>query len=237
VGRRLREQRKKAGITLEQVSKILGITYQQVQKYESGHSRIPIDKLYDFSVLFGATMQYFFEGVNSLELYSKTAYGEELIPKKKNLHLNIFVLDDNPADEFVIRKAIYEIDKGICVFCVQNEGNVMHCLKRKDDASVVPEPDLIFMDISISKHNYHLLISEIKKEKNIQDIPLIILTHSVMVEDLLRVYKSGASSFICKSVDFETFKNDLRICIEYWSNVVVLPTLVKKRITIDRTEK
>jgi transcriptional regulator with XRE-family HTH domain len=228
IGHKLREQRKKAGITLSRISKILNVTYQQIQKYENGYCRIPVDKLYDFSVLFDIPVQYFFEGLKTLNGYSKAVCGGELIPKRQDLHLNVIIIDDSPADEFMTRKAIHEIDKNIVILCVQSESQVMNCLKRRD-VGLFAGPDIIFMDISISKHNYPALISEIKREKHIQEVPLIILTHSIMVEDLLRAYRNGATSFICKSMDFEVFKNDMRICIEYWGKVVMLPGMVRRK--------
>ncbi|MDR3285435.1 MAG: helix-turn-helix domain-containing protein [Holosporales bacterium] len=228
IGCKIKETRKKAGITLEQVSRILGITYQQLQKYESGNTCVPVEKLYDISVIFNIPIQYFFEGIKAADIYSQTLYNEELIERKTDSHLNIFIIDSNPEDEFITRKVIHEIDKEIEIFCIQNESNVINNLKRKELSLIIPVPDLIFMDINISKQSYHLLISEIKKEKYIQEIPLIILTHSVRVEDLLKVYKNGAASFIYKSLDFEIFKKDMKICLEYWSKVVTLPSVVKR---------
>ncbi|MDR0633073.1 MAG: response regulator [Holosporales bacterium] len=223
IGRKIRERRKKAGFTLEQASKIMRVTYQQIQKYENGQSRIPVEKLYEFSVLFNTPIQFFFEGAQKAPDSDTEELG--IIHKCPDKHLNIFVIDDNPADEFLMRKAVGELDDKIKIFCVQNESNVINYLKKQDTCSGFPDPDLIFMDISISKCKYHLLISEIKKEKRIQEIPLIILTHSVRTEDLSKVYKSGAASFIRKSQDFVRFKNDMKACLEYWGRIVMLPSV------------
>lgn len=226
IGKKIREKRKKSSITLEQISKILNVTYQQIQKYENGTSRIPIEKLYDLSLLLDIPIQSFFEGINKGSTHSRILCNNRIIAKKNDKHLNIFIIDNNPVDEFLTRKAIFEVDKNIKVFCVQNDNYIMSCLKRRDTFGGFPIPDIIFMDINISKNGYHLLLSEIKKEKKLQEIPIIILTNSIHAEDLLKVYKFGASSFMCKSLNFETFKNDMKICLEYWSNVVVLPSLV-----------
>lgn len=45
VANNLKIARKIRGLTLKDLSKILGVTTQQVQKYESGSSKLPIDKL------------------------------------------------------------------------------------------------------------------------------------------------------------------------------------------------
>jgi two-component system response regulator len=226
IGRKIKERRKKAGFTLEQISKIVHVTYQQIQKYENGQSKIPVEKLYEFALLFDTPIQYFFEGTQKDTGKGLNEMG--IICRHSEQHLNIFIIDDNPADEFLVRKAVGELDDKIKVFCVQNENNVISYLKKQDTFSDFPDPDLIFMDISISKVRYHLLISEIKKEKRIQEIPLIILTHSVRTEDLSKVYRSGAASFIRKSPDFGILKNDIKACLEYWGNIVMLPSIAWK---------
>lgn len=56
IGRRLRHTRVTAGLTLVEIAAHLGVTYQQVQKYESGANRIPVDALVVWSVRTGATI-------------------------------------------------------------------------------------------------------------------------------------------------------------------------------------
>lgn len=51
--------RKLRGLTLEDLGKILGITGQQVQKYEVGLSRIPLDKLIITSTVLKFDMEFF----------------------------------------------------------------------------------------------------------------------------------------------------------------------------------
>ncbi len=46
IGKNLRAIRRHAGLSQTQVSAILGVTFQQVQKYEQGGNRFPIEKLY-----------------------------------------------------------------------------------------------------------------------------------------------------------------------------------------------
>ena len=51
--------RKIKGLTLQDLSLMLGVTYQQVQKYESGSSRIPLDKLVLLSNHLNVKMEFF----------------------------------------------------------------------------------------------------------------------------------------------------------------------------------
>ena len=62
-GEILRQLRKKSRLSLKEVGAVLGISYQQVQKYESGVNRIPLTVLPDLCDLFGVSAETFLGGV------------------------------------------------------------------------------------------------------------------------------------------------------------------------------
>lgn len=63
VGRRLRQRRIALGISQEQLGGELGLTFQQVQKYEKGQNRISAGRLYKMSSILSVSVEYFFEGL------------------------------------------------------------------------------------------------------------------------------------------------------------------------------
>lgn len=63
VGRRVREKRTSLGYTQRDLSRALGLTFQQIQKYESGANRISASKLWHAARFFGVDIRYFFEGL------------------------------------------------------------------------------------------------------------------------------------------------------------------------------
>lgn len=63
VAKRIRERRKKLKKSQQDMAEKLGISYQQVQKYESGFNRISAGKLYAIAVLLDVSINYFFLGL------------------------------------------------------------------------------------------------------------------------------------------------------------------------------
>ena len=63
IGRRLREARLVRGLNQGALGKKLGVTFQQVQKYESGANRIGGSRLWDISLILQAPVSNFFEGL------------------------------------------------------------------------------------------------------------------------------------------------------------------------------
>ncbi len=65
VGKRLRQRRTFVGMTQEQLGAALGITFQQIQKYERGANRIGASRLFDICRILDVPPQFFFESMPS----------------------------------------------------------------------------------------------------------------------------------------------------------------------------
>lgn len=61
IGSRIRLKRQLLGLTQEEVGKQLGLTFQQVQKYEKGQNRVSGSRLYDFACLLEVGVDFFFQ--------------------------------------------------------------------------------------------------------------------------------------------------------------------------------
>ena len=70
VGRRIRERRTAMGISQDALAKIVGVTYQQTHKYETGHNRISASRLVSFAAALRVPVAFFFEDMDAT---SKTA--------------------------------------------------------------------------------------------------------------------------------------------------------------------
>lgn len=83
VGNRIRLRRTILHITQQQMAEMLGLTFQQIQKYEKGMNRVGASRLWDISRVLGVPMGFFFEDMgedvakSSPRMLSK-AYGEGL---------------------------------------------------------------------------------------------------------------------------------------------------------------
>ncbi len=67
VGGRVRMRRKLLGVSQEKLADSLGLTFQQIQKYERGSNRISASKLYEIGKALDAPVSFFFEGLDQAE--------------------------------------------------------------------------------------------------------------------------------------------------------------------------
>ena len=77
VGERLRKRREALEISQDDLAQGLGITYQQLQKYERGDNRISAGRLYDAAKILKTNIQFFFEGLDPLHAAVRRGVAEE----------------------------------------------------------------------------------------------------------------------------------------------------------------
>lgn len=65
VGGRLRQRRKRLEMSQKELGAKVDLTFQQIQKYESGANRIGAGRLFDFATILEVPIEYFFQGVNT----------------------------------------------------------------------------------------------------------------------------------------------------------------------------
>ena len=63
VGRRVRERRREIGMSQTKLGDALGISFQQVQKYEIGINRVSASRLWDIANILEVDFGHFFEGI------------------------------------------------------------------------------------------------------------------------------------------------------------------------------
>jgi transcriptional regulator with XRE-family HTH domain len=66
VGNRVRIRRMLIGMSQERLGDLLGLTFQQVQKYEKGVNRIGAGRLFEVSRILNVPVDFFYEGVNAI---------------------------------------------------------------------------------------------------------------------------------------------------------------------------
>jgi transcriptional regulator with XRE-family HTH domain len=65
VGARIRERRILLGLSLQALAELIGVTYQQIHKYEKGINRLAAGRLYQIAQALDVEVGYFFEGVET----------------------------------------------------------------------------------------------------------------------------------------------------------------------------
>lgn len=115
VGAKLRAQRTLLGISQTELARAIGVTFQQIQKYEKGKNRVSASKLYEISKLLEVSFSFFLEGFSETEASNGNEAGfgmadngqKAFEAESKVLNLDELMLRPETAK---ILRAYYSID-------------------------------------------------------------------------------------------------------------------------------
>lgn len=114
IGNKLRMRRMMCGMSQEIIGDALGVSIQQVQKYEKGMNRISATNLYRLTKFFKIPFSYFFEGIENEKLSQNTGsmtagdiYSPITIDNEKEIFT--FITSYNRIAKPKIRKKIVDL--------------------------------------------------------------------------------------------------------------------------------
>ena len=118
VGARVRLRRIELGMSQERLAAELGLTFQQVQKYERAANRISASRLYHIGKVLDVKVPFFYEGYSdagSLSGFAEPpaeAFQSDLLQRRDTIELvNAFYAIDNPT----LRRQLLDLAKGLAV--------------------------------------------------------------------------------------------------------------------------
>jgi chemotaxis family two-component system response regulator Rcp1 len=135
----------------------------------------------------------------------------------------ILLIEDSPSDADLAREALGQGKILNNLHFVEDGVEAMKFLRRKEPYLRVPRPDLILLDLNLPKKTGVEVLTEIKTDQSLKQIPVVILSTSAAQEDIIQSYSLHANCYITKPVDFVQFTKVIRLIEEFWLAVVQLP--------------
>lgn len=102
IGRKIRERRIELGLSQEELGEKLGVSYQQVQKYEKGISQLTVEKLQKIACILDVKIDYFLKEMLLLASETPAPYGG-LSREEKNLLKQFRAVTDPSARLALLR--------------------------------------------------------------------------------------------------------------------------------------
>jgi CheY-like chemotaxis protein len=111
---------------------------------------------------------------------------------------HVLIVDDDEDDRDLFCTAVHEIDKSINCAMARNGEEALQALRKR----TLPKPHLIFLDLNMPRVNGVQCLQELKKDKALQHIPVVIYSTSKLSEDKNLTHLLGAADFITKPSSF-----------------------------------
>lgn len=138
----------------------------------------------------------------------------------------ILLADDDEEDRMLAANALEESRVVNDLRFVEDGEELLDYLYHRGryaDADSSPTPGLILLDLNMPRKDGREALREIKNDRDLRRIPVVVLTTSKAEEDIYRTYDLGANSFITKPVSFEGLVAVMRDIGRYWIEIVELP--------------
>ena len=137
--------------------------------------------------------------------------------------IEILLVEDSPSDTELTVEAL--AGAKICnrLSIVDDGVKAMEFLRRQGAYPNAPRPDLIMLDLNLPRKDGREVLAEIKADKALRTIPVVVLTTSQAEQDVLNAYSLSANCYITKPVDFRQFLEVVEAIENFWLTIVKLP--------------
>lgn len=135
----------------------------------------------------------------------------------------ILLVEDNPGDARLTQEALREGKLRNNLYHVRDGVEAMAFLKREEPFAEAPVPDLIFLDLNLPRKDGREVLNEIRQDRRLELIPVVVLTTSEAEQDIVKSYQLHANCYVTKPVDLEKFLAIIHTIEDFWLTVVALP--------------
>ena len=117
----------------------------------------------------------------------------------------IMVVEDNPADVLLVKKALREKGITFVLSCFENGDNALKALSQRDSKA----PDLILLDLNLPTIEGIAVLIQIRDMPWLLGVPVVILTSSESSSDMRRTERLGVARYIRKPLMLEDFLREV----------------------------
>ena len=137
--------------------------------------------------------------------------------------VEILLIEDNPGDILLTQKSLSDSKLMNNLHVVKDGEEAIGYLHKEGGFANAIRPDLILLDLNLPKKSGHEVLEELKSDKDLKRIPIVILSTSKSEKDILGSYNNYANCYIAKPVDLTQFHTIVKSIENFWFSIVTLP--------------
>lgn len=139
--------------------------------------------------------------------------------------MEILLVEDGLMDARVTIEALTNGGIKHRLTLVRDGEEAIDFLMHRDRFAKAPRPDLILLDLMLPKKSGMDVLSDIRGDLTLKNIPVVVLTASNAGEDRDKCHLMDVNSFIHKPVNLEKFLEVVKQLKKFWMDDVILPTV------------
>jgi CheY-like chemotaxis protein len=144
----------------------------------------------------------------------------KLRPRKK---VEVLLVEDNPGDIRLIQEAFKDGAISSLLRIVRDGEQAMAYLRQEGAYSKSQRPAFILLDLNLPRKDGREVLAEIKKDRSLKHIPVVILSTSTNAEDVRLSYELHANCYVPKPLDIDRLVQIGKSLEDFWLSTVLLP--------------
>ena len=122
-----------------------------------------------------------------------------------DLAVRILVIEDNGSDVFLLRRALNKQNLRFDLMHLPDGGTALEFVRRQGTYAQSAIPNLIVLDLNLSKYTGEDILREIRQARHLDGIPVCVWSSSRSRQDETMLRDLGVSRFITKPAGLEQF--------------------------------
>jgi CheY-like chemotaxis protein len=118
--------------------------------------------------------------------------------------------EDEDAAVFLLEMALKEANISITLHRVSDGEEALAFLHHDGAYLRAPKPDIVLLDLNLPRKSGHEVLSAIREDNNLRDLPVVIFTSSSAISDRRKSMALGAQLHITKPSSFDGFVKAIR---------------------------
>lgn len=138
-------------------------------------------------------------------------------------HEDVLFVSPRTEDARRFREVVDGLDGDVTLYEVTDVTEALAFLERRDPYADAPRPDLVVFDLQAHEEDEIEFLSELKRDPELKQVPVVVLTGSDTRDIILRLYELPANACIRRPEDPEKFKDIVESLVTFWLAIAQLP--------------
>lgn len=140
----------------------------------------------------------------------------------------MLLVDDNPADIDLTAEVLGQSKLHYRVHAVHDGEQAVAFLRQEGPYVAEPRPDLVVLDLNLPRKDGRQVLADIKSDRNLAKIPVVVFTTSQANSDILRSYELGANCYLRKPGNLTDYRAVVQSMADFWLGFASLPQKEKQ---------
>jgi CheY-like chemotaxis protein len=137
---------------------------------------------------------------------------------------SILIVEDDAVDVRIISECIINLGLSVEMNTVATGPDAIAYLKREGPHRDARRPEFVLLDVNLPAKSGFEVLREIRADKNLELLPVVMLSSSDMPDDVKGAYQAGCNAYITKPPGLKEFEQAMADFAKFWFHTAVVPS-------------